>query len=135
MSLGSPLSLSMKLTPVLSNSLSTPHEYDLTRLLDRGRNRISIRIDNRMIIPVGVNSHSVSDHTQSNWNGITGNISLVSTPRVYIEDIKVFPDINGKKAKIIVSIRNTKDIDFNGKLAIRAREFQLFKEENFLRKL
>ncbi len=105
------------------NSLASPHEYDLTDFLNPGRNRISIRIDNRMIIPVGVNSHSVSDHTQSNWNGITGLINLVVTPKVYIEDIKVFPDIQNKVAKVIVNIKNHGNIDFKGKLIIQTQSF------------
>jgi hypothetical protein len=46
------------------NSLATPHQYNITDLLIPGKNRISIRIDNRVAIPVGVNSHSISDHTQ-----------------------------------------------------------------------
>jgi len=52
------------------NSLAVPHIYDITEFLNEGKNLISIRVDNRMIIAVGVNSHSVSDHTQGNWNGI-----------------------------------------------------------------
>ena len=64
------------------NSLATPHEYDITELL-AGKNLISIRIDNRIIIPVGENSHSISDHTQSNWNGIIGDISLRSKFCIY----------------------------------------------------
>jgi beta-galactosidase/beta-glucuronidase len=51
------------------NSLATPHEYDITRFLKKGANVISLRIDNRVIVPVGVNSHSISD-PQSNWNGV-----------------------------------------------------------------
>ena len=88
------------------NSLSTPHEYDITDLLITGTNRITVRIDNRVIIPVGVNSHSISDHTQSNWNGITGSIKLTATSKVFIDDIKIFPDLEKKIAKVIVSIRN-----------------------------
>ena len=68
------------------NSLATPHEYDITDLVNPGNNSISIRIDNRVIIPVGVNSHSISDHTQSNWNGITGDIRLKAVSQVFIDD-------------------------------------------------
>jgi len=71
------------------NSLAAPHTYNITGLLDPGKNRISIRIDNRMIVPVGVNSHSVSDHTQSNWNGIVGQISLEASSPVFIKDIPI----------------------------------------------
>jgi beta-galactosidase/beta-glucuronidase len=78
------------------NSLSTPHEYDLTGMLVPGKNRISIRIDNRVIIPIGVNSHSITDHTQTNWNGITGEINLTANEKVFIDEIKVFPDLQTK---------------------------------------
>ena len=105
------------------NSLATPHEYDITDLVNPGKNRISIRIDNRMIIPVGVNSHSVSDHTQSNWNGITGDICLKAGSMIYIDDVRVYPDIQGKNAKVIVSIRNPRKTDFKGKLKVRAQSF------------
>ncbi|MCU0456734.1 MAG: beta-galactosidase, partial [Bacteroidales bacterium] len=102
------------------NSLSTPHEYDITGLLNPGKNLLSIRIDNRVIIPVGVNSHSISDHTQSNWNGITGNICLYATSKVFIDDVKVFPDVADGSAKVIVSMRNTSGNEFNGRLTLKA---------------
>jgi hypothetical protein len=105
------------------NSLATPHEYDITGLLIPGRNRISIRIDNRVIIPIGVNSHSISDHTQSNWNGITGDISLRATSKVFIREVQVYPDIKAKKAKVVVTVSNKSGIPFSGKVAIQAASF------------
>ena len=111
------------------NSLSTPHEYDITDLLVSGKNQITVRIDNSVIIPIGVNSHSISDHTQSNWNGITGSVKMISTSRVFIDDIKIFPDLEKKIAKVIVSVRNPDNIDFKGKLTLQARSFNSMKEE------
>jgi hypothetical protein len=102
------------------NSLSTPHRYDITDQLKPGDNTINIRVDNRVIIPVGVNSHSISDHTQSNWNGITGKITLYTRPEIYINEIKVFPDIANMSAKVIISIMNPANADFKGKLSIYA---------------
>ena len=105
------------------NSLATPHEYDITELLVPGKNLISIRIDNRMIIPIGVNSHSISDHTQSNWNGITGNICLKATSPVFISDIKVYPDIHSKTARVIVALNNKPGTPFKGKIVLSAESF------------
>ena len=59
-----------------NNSLSTPHVYDLGLQVAPGKHRLTIRVDNRMVVDVGINSHSVTDHTQSNWNGIVGRIEL-----------------------------------------------------------
>ncbi|MGD0583816.1 MAG: sugar-binding domain-containing protein [Bacteroidales bacterium] len=103
------------------NGLSTPHEYDITSLLKKGRNKICIRVDNRIIIPIGVNSHSISDHTQTNWNGITGEISLHIMPDVYISDIRVYPDIKNNDAKVVVSIGKKDSVGFNGTIQCQAK--------------
>ena len=69
------------------DSLSVPHEYTIgtlgaagggegTRGIAPGKHRITIRVDNRLLHNVGPNAHSVSDHTQGNWNGIIGRIEL-----------------------------------------------------------
>jgi hypothetical protein len=116
------------------NSLATPHEYDLTDLLVAGKNRITVRIDNRVIIPIGVNSHSISDHTQSNWNGITGSINLTATSRVFIDDVKIFPDLEKKIAKVIVSIKNPDNSDFKGKLTLQAQSFNTSKDRKLTAK-
>ncbi len=102
------------------NSLAVAHIYDITDFLITGKNRISIRVNNDMVIPVGVNSHSVSDHTQSNWNGIAGEISLKSSPVVYIDDIAIYPDIKNKKAKVIVSVQNKSGQGFKGRIVLKA---------------
>ncbi len=60
-----------------NNSLGTPHVYDLTPLLSPGTHLLTICVDNRTKdIDVGKNSHSISDHTQTNWNGIVGKMEL-----------------------------------------------------------
>ena len=74
------------------DSLSVPHEYDLSRLLSPGNHVITIRVDNRMVIDVGENAHSISDNTQSSWNGIAGRIELrvSDAVRARIVDCQVY---------------------------------------------
>ena len=79
------------------DGLSTPHRY--TFKLQPGKHMIAIRVDNRVHIPVGINAHSVSDHTQSNWNGITGRMTLSARPPFYIDDVQVYPDIEAKSVQ------------------------------------
>ncbi len=107
----------------------------LQSLLTQGANIISLRIDNRVIIPVGVNSHSISDHTQSNWNGITGDISLRATSPSLSVMLQIYPDIQKKAAKIIVSINNPDKIDFKGKLTMQAQASILLSGSNSIRKM
>ena len=105
------------------NSLAVPHQFDITDLLIPGKNLISIRIDNRVVIPIGINSHSISDHTQSNWNGIVGDISLIATSKVFIREVRVYPDLQGKKAKIIVALTNKSEAHFKGEVNIKCESF------------
>ena len=102
------------------NSLATAHQYDITGFIVAGKNRITVRIDNRVVIPVGINSHSISDHTQSNWNGITGDISLKATSKVYIKEVRIYPDLPGKRAKIIIALANKSHSDFKGEVLVHA---------------
>ncbi|MDR1222653.1 MAG: beta-galactosidase, partial [Tannerella sp.] len=60
-----------------SDALLTPHRFVID---NTGKLRLTLRVDNRVHVPVGINAHSVSDHTQSNWNGITGKIVLSARP-------------------------------------------------------
>lgn len=84
----------------MRNSLGTPHIYDLTGLSDPGKHTLTIRVDNRIReIDPGINSHSISDHTQTNWNGITGKILLETRPAVFIRNMQLYPDIQGNGSK------------------------------------
>lgn len=82
-------------------SLQTPHRYVLNGL-SAGEHTVTLRVDNRLLVEVGVNAHSVSDHTQSNWNGIIGRISLDVKPSLYIESMRIDPDIRTKQARVTV---------------------------------
>ncbi|HSD67882.1 MAG TPA: glycosyl hydrolase family 18 protein, partial [Vicinamibacteria bacterium] len=75
-----------------NDSLSTPHEHDLGALAP-GPHRLTVRVDNRLVVDVGLNSHSVTDHTQGNWNGIVGRIELRAGSPVWIEDLQVTPHV------------------------------------------
>jgi hypothetical protein len=87
-------------------SLATPHEYDASEALTPGKHRLTVRVDNRMIINVGPNSHSVSDHTQGNWNGIVGDLELRATAKVWLDDVQVYPNATAHSARVKVRFGN-----------------------------
>ena len=87
-------------------SLSTPYRHTFKELTP-GKHTLTLRVDNRVNIEVGVNAHSVSDHTQSNWNGVIGTISLTAKPSLYIDDIQIYPNIADKTIKVAVSLDGT----------------------------
>ena len=91
-------------------SLSTPHVYDVTSFINAGEsNNIAIKVYNGIEnVCVGQDSHSVTDQTQGNWNGITGRMELQAQPKeVFIKHVKVIPDVKNMKARVEVQIGGT----------------------------
>ena len=80
------------------NSLSVPHIYSIYGLFFKpGENTITVCIDNNpALVPIGQDSHSISDHTQGDWNGIVGKMIL--RPASLLKHVQVYPDIDNKKA-------------------------------------
>ncbi len=101
-----------------NDSLSTPHVYDLGTGLAPGKHQLTIRVDNRLIVNVGVWAHSVSDHTQGNWNGLVGRLELSTTSPVWIDDIQVYPDFKKRSAKAVVQIGNSTQKAGSGNLVV-----------------
>ncbi|MBN1466145.1 hypothetical protein JXA02_10305 [candidate division KSB1 bacterium] len=102
------------------SSLVAPHVYDISNAASAGEHTLTIRVNNDMILNVGPNSHSVSDHTQSNWNGIVGDISLVATSPVYIDDVQIYPDVARQSARVRLRIRHLHGQDVRGQVVLQA---------------
>jgi len=102
-----------------SDALQTPHRYVIDQT---GKLVVTIRMDNRVHIPVGINAHSVSDHTQTNWNGIVGNITLTARPALYIGHIQVYPDVQARKAQVVVTLSGNVSGE-TAKISLRGKSF------------
>ncbi|MBQ8713280.1 MAG: beta-glucuronidase [Prevotella sp.] len=90
-------------------SLSTPHRYDVTKQIKFGQNNeIAICVYNGIEnVCVGQDSHSVTDQTQGNWNGIVGRIELQAQwKRVNIKHVRVVPDAVAKTVNVTVELGN-----------------------------
>lgn len=88
-----------------NRSLVAPHVYDL-KAPAPGRHRLTIRVDNRMVMPYRPDAHSVSDSLGATWNGIVGRIELSDTGRVWIEDAQALPNLAKRTMLIRVRIGN-----------------------------
>lgn len=86
-------------------SLCVPHEYDFG-IIPVGKHRLTIRVDNRMILPYRPDAHSVSDSLDDAWNGIIGKIELRATPPVWIENVRVVPNPGGRAITVKLEIKN-----------------------------
>jgi beta-galactosidase len=101
-----------------NTSLCTPHVYGLGTDLAPGKHRLSIRVDNRLIVNIGPWGHSVSDHTQGNWNGMVGRIELFATSPVWLEDVQVYANAGRQDAWVKVSIGNASGKAGRGTLTV-----------------
>lgn len=119
------------------DSLAVAHTYNLTKLLPPGTHRLTIRVDNTVRIDVGVDAHSVSDHTQTNWNGIVGDIELRATDPVRIEDIQVYPNAKARSVLVLVTVGNSNGTSVDGTITLQAAsawpdQKQVFKPKEVL---
>lgn len=95
-------------------SLSVSQEFDVTGYLVPGKQQtITICIDNSNYYP-GINiyatqypsfesremAHAYSNHTQVKWNGILGNIELLATPKLSLDKVDVYPDLQNRRLEI-----------------------------------
>ena len=93
-------------------SLSTPHRYNVTRYIKTGeRNEIAIRVYNGIEnVCVGQDSHSVTDQTQGNWNGIVGRMELQAQwKELNIKHVRILPDIAMRIVNVEVTLENHVD--------------------------
>ncbi|MYN06175.1 discoidin domain-containing protein ['Massilia aquatica' Lu et al. 2020] len=86
-------------------SLVAEHEYDLG-LLAPGKHRVSIRVDNRMLMAYRPDAHSVSDSLGMSWNGIIGKVELRATSPVWLDDAQAYPNVQDKSVLLKVRIGN-----------------------------
>lgn len=92
------------------SSLSVAHVFDITPYVNTGsENEIAIRVYNGIEnVCVGQDSHSVTDQTQGNWNGITGKMLLTARQREYIRNVQVYPDIEKKEIEVVIEMAGKK---------------------------
>jgi hypothetical protein len=106
----------------MENYLGTPHNFNVTEFLTPGEHVITILVDNRIKdIDVGIDAHSVSDNTQTNWNGIIGDIQLIASPKVAIANVKLYPDIKNKRVKVVAEMQNFTGVTQKGELQVEVR--------------
>lgn len=92
--------------------------------LKPGKHTITLQIDNRIkAINVGQDSHSLTDHTQGNWNGVVGKMFLQAGAPVYIDDVQVYPDLKNKSAKIKIQLKAAPNVSSTGKITVAANSF------------
>lgn len=71
------------------DSFYVEHRYELTQWLTPGTHTLVVMIDNTDYVSSG--GHMTSPDTQTNWNGILGEISLETVEDIAIEKLWIYP--------------------------------------------
>lgn len=91
-------------------SYTTPHRYDLTPLCRPGNTHtLTVEVDNS---PAGMPhamystlwegeawSHQITEHGQTNWNGIVGELKLESPPALSVSALRLRPDVSARAVR------------------------------------
>ena len=93
------------------DSLCTPHIYDITDFLNFDALDICIMVSNVDYPTKG--GHMTSEDTQTNWNGITGEISLRISDKNGIHAIQAYPDIAAGSVTLRFDICGLNEADVN----------------------
>ncbi|MCC8188896.1 MAG: beta-glycosidase [Bacteroides sp.] len=75
-----------------SDFISGQQVYDLSSWLTPGQHTLTIQVDNGEALPPQIldNSHACTESTQTNWNGIIGEIVLEAKPVYHFRDIQAY---------------------------------------------
>lgn len=97
-----------RLVSGMGESLSVPHEFDITDYVIFGKeNQLSITIDNSKKYDLSFNdlAHSYTNETQTKWNGILGKIVLEAKPQNYIHHISVYPQASHGAVHVKIALQ------------------------------
>lgn len=106
-----------------SRRLSAPQSFDLTDALAPGENTLTVRVDNGadLFDWRGVaRSHMATEETQTNWNGILGDVELRASDPVRVADVQVATDAAAGTADVTVTVANDTDRTVEGALDLAA---------------
>ena len=116
-------------------SYTAPHVYDLGSHVQTGaEHTLTIEVDNS---PAGLPEamyttfekdfpwgHMVSEHTQTNWNGIVGEMKLTALPSVYIREFRIRPDTDRKTACVKMKLAQSgREEAQDGVIELRASSY------------
>lgn len=91
--------------PLRSGTLSTPYTFELTCFADGNTHTLRLVCDNSY--PGGgydeiTYSSAATDETQTNWNGILGELALICQPEVFVEQARL---LTGEgKSRVCVTV-------------------------------
>lgn len=104
-----------RLAGMHQNSYTTPHRYNLTGLCLPGRTHtLTVEVDNSAAgMPYAMYStlwegeawsHQLTEHGQTNWNGIVGALRLESPPALSVSALRLRPDLSRHTVRVEITL-------------------------------
>lgn len=93
-----------KLSEYIYGTLSTPWIYEVTDIIENSNELCLISDNSYQGWPAAAIKYSsaASDESQTNWNGIIGNIGLVISEESFIQRVSVYPKKNTVDVSVIL---------------------------------
>lgn len=86
------------------NSLTTSHRYQLTPYIEK-IHKLTIMVDNTSYpVPGG---HMTSMDTQTNWNGITGELYIEERNAIYLSEVKIYPSAEKRLIEVKLTLKDS----------------------------
>lgn len=90
------------------DSFYAEHRYELTKWFTPGKHTLTVMIDNTDYVSNG--GHMTSPDTQTNWNGILGEIYLESVEDISIDKMWIYPSRKDKNVDIRLALSHRQPI-------------------------
>jgi beta-galactosidase len=89
----------------MQDSLDTPHVHHIG-IIAPGKYKLTLRITNMEVQPVGVDGHNFTEQTQTIWNGAVGKIELRVRDVEHILQVNAFPDAQAKQLTVHCTVEH-----------------------------
>jgi Glycosyl hydrolases family 2, sugar binding domain/Glycosyl hydrolases family 2 len=106
------------------DSLIAPHFYDFGTGVTPGKHRLTICVDNTEKFVLGKFVSVLHGGTPGNMNGIIGCIELAATPPVWLDRVKIYPDVDKNLARVVVKIGNATGQQGRGVVRVGAKSVE-----------
>lgn len=84
--------------------LSTPNVFDLTRVATPGVHTLTLCVDNRLKYPMDQWAHGTTEYTQTNWNGVVGEMVLEAKEPCHLRRVDIYPDVERKSVRVRAAV-------------------------------
>lgn len=109
----------------IDERLSTPNRFVVTKHMLPGVHTMTICVDNRLKYPMDQWNHGTTEYTQTNWNGMVGDIKLEAYHEFAIQNIRVDTDTDKKLVSVKMNTFRATEKEVGLSLCIKDRQGEI----------